>query len=1010
HKERHTARGSQLQRKDAYLQSANQSLNQKSEGNEPLSAKSLGEQSHGMSGQPFDTHVIQRKTSLPHSIYIPGDAKSNVFSPQSATSSATLPGSASPQGRRVGDMNLKIEHRSSISSTADSVMTTPKRSNSDTSALTKEDPERYDPSGGFRNVPMSNYGPNQRHQSFGSAEGVRHQSFGSGNVASSMRPSVQTSNDALNIGHLSLASPYQASPTVSMAHTGAPQFSQQTSVNSNYPPSRGTYVNQQGVPSFALPPPGYATQNSGSSSRADINMASSAPMSMSVTENQSVAMDGSMAQAPINDTTMYDPMGTPWFTPFGDGLHGLNRSPFAAIRDDFTSWLFSESQNNNQNQSPMDRQAQARQDHQYDYLYGAPFQPTFLGGEVPMVDLYPHMIPQQHPMAVTSILDTSLPESVLSEDKRASLIELIKSRFNERNHAPVKEQKEAILDGSIDEDAHVLSLRMMQTYISSFWYHFHPQLPILHKPTFVPDKTQNLLLLAMMAIGASCLDKMHGHEVTQKCAELSMFLAWHLRSEIFNDADFIPPAKLWVFQALLLLEIYEKMYASRALHERAHIHHATTITLMRRGSSLIGRSALDSPPSTSEEKSNHSANGSESNHRQSPTPDKWWSRWIKTEATRRVAFAAFAIDATHATMFGHSAVMIAHEMGQQRLPCDEALWSATTSAEVARTEASLRENGVRPILFLMGLKRILSGEGVRTNSFGRTILMAGLLSVSWHMNQKDLQINSLGVQQAVGGRDKWKKPLTRAYDRWKEDFDQSLAQSSDPAMSGTGHFTKGSHEDNVFESRTVLHHLAHMAMHVDVVDCQIYAGAARLLGRAITVQDYEKTQKRMKSWAPSAQARDATFYALRFLSEVLLADRSQTQSGSSIHSPTQFIEEQEYSARDDFLINRPWVLYFAALIVWSYGYALDGPIVEPVPKVTTMAEKHQDMCAFLQRVGGVETPEQLINIQGRNNCLGMLMVLHDAMRKTRWELLHEAANLVTKCVEKLTPSHPPQYS
>ena len=99
-----------------------------------------------------------------------------------------------------------------------------------------------------------------------------------------------------------------------------------------------------------------------------------------------------------------------------------------------------------------------------------------------------------------------------------------------------------------------------------------------------------------MAIGASCLDKIHGYEVTQAGAELSNFLAWHLRWEIFSDYNFRPPAKLWVFQALLLLELYEKMYSTRALHERAHIHHATTITLMRRGSSLIGRSALDSPP------------------------------------------------------------------------------------------------------------------------------------------------------------------------------------------------------------------------------------------------------------------------------------------------------------------------------------------------------------------------------------------------------------------------------
>jgi hypothetical protein len=37
----------------------------------------------------------------------------------------------------------------------------------------------------------------------------------------------------------------------------------------------------------------------------------------------------------------------------------------------------------------------------------------------------------------------------------------------------------------------------------------------VHKPTFSPDKTPNLLLIAMMAIGASFLDKIHCYEETQ---------------------------------------------------------------------------------------------------------------------------------------------------------------------------------------------------------------------------------------------------------------------------------------------------------------------------------------------------------------------------------------------------------------------------------------------------------------------------------------------------------------
>jgi hypothetical protein len=352
------------------------------------------------------------------------------------------------------------------------------------------------------------------------------------------------------------------------------------------------------------------------------------------------------------------------------------------------------------------------------------------------------------------------------------------------------------------------------------------------------------------------------------------------------------------------------------------------------------------------------------------------------------------MDSIHATMFGHSAVMVAHEM-RLPLPCDEALWSATSSSEVGRVEASLHSSGIKHTTFLDGLKKTLNGQTVRTNSFGRTILMAGLLSVSWHMNQRDLQVSSLGVSTVLGGRDKWRGSLTRAFDFWKQDFDKSLAKPNDFTSPGGAH-NNSSSDDNIFESRTVLHHLAHMAMHVDIVDCQIYAGANRLLGRSITVLDSNGARKRMKEhWAPTARARDATFYALRFLSAVLI-----TEEPSSAGRPP--VPRFNYSARNDFLLNRPWVLYFAALIVWSYGFALDGEVQQPYV-LTTYEDKERDMVRFLQRVGGVRAPDDLAKMPDRNACLGLLMLLRDMFRKTRWELLHEACNLLTNCMVQLVP-------
>ncbi|KAJ5081323.1 hypothetical protein NUU61_009587 [Penicillium alfredii] len=611
------------------------------------------------------------------------------------------------------------------------------------------------------------------------------------------------------------------------------------------------------------------------------------------------------------------------------GGETYNRSPFA-MADDFAAWLFSEPL------APLG--------------YGMmPFVQNQFYMNEPTYNNFCSVIPQ-HPMSVTSILDSGSAPAIISDDKRQELLQLMAARFNEAAYTAGAKRKDALMDGDLNNDRHVLSLRMMQTYIGSYWYHFHAQLPILHQPTFAADRTPNLLLLAMMAIGAATLDKIHGQAVTETAAELASFIAWHLRWEIFMDADFRPPARVWVFQALLLLEVYEKLFSTRALHERAHIHHDTTLTLMRRGSSLIGRSSFESPDTKEEDES--------------------WSHWIKAEATRRVAFAAFVLDSTHATMFGHSAKMVAHEL-RLPLPCDEALWAATSAAEVARVQSSLQSHGVRPVMFLDGLKRTLNGQPVRTNAFGRIILMAGLLSVSWHLNQRDLQISSLGVGQALGGRNKWRTALLQAFDHWRRDFNEALGPSAST------------------ELRDVLHGLAHMASHVEIVDLQIFAGAGRLMGRSITARDYSTAREKTVRWAAKASARDAAFYALKFLS-ACFADPA--------------FPSGQYAARDDYLLNRPWVMYFAALVVWCYGFALDGPL-RPAPALPTIADREHDLQMFLRRVGAAHGPNDLESMKGRNECLGLLMILRDSFVNSRWELLGEAARLLDSCIAKLRDVH-----
>lgn len=116
----------------------------------------------------------------------------------------------------------------------------------------------------------------------------------------------------------------------------------------------------------------------------------------------------------------------------------------------------------------------------------------------------------QQVMAVHNLLDQNAPEGSISEDKSEEIFDLIKDRFHENDVPPIHRRRDSIIGGDRSQGHHPLSRRMMQTYICSYWYNFSDQMPILHKPTFSSDQTPNLLILAMMTLGAACLERTHG--------------------------------------------------------------------------------------------------------------------------------------------------------------------------------------------------------------------------------------------------------------------------------------------------------------------------------------------------------------------------------------------------------------------------------------------------------------------------------------------------------------------
>ena len=568
----------------------------------------------------------------------------------------------------------------------------------------------------------------------------------------------------------------------------------------------------------------------------------------------------------------------------------------------------------------------------------------------------------------------------LSEPKSRELFELIDSDIFKVTHdgelGPfTAHARLTFLAGDREDQDHPLSRTMMQTYLLSYWEQFSDQIPILHRPTFSPDAAPAILLVAMLAIGTATLGTKHSGRATMTGMGLPNYLAWGVKWEMFRDRNFRAPASLWALQASILLEIYETLYSTGELHERAVIHHPSTIHLVRWGWSLVGTAGdtkLWTAASTSAPETGNAV-------------DDWWRRWIQMEATRRLAFATFVVDSMHSTIFGNSSIMTSNEVCIP-LPCDDELWKAASGAEVRKSMTPSMAAGTEPIKFLEALQRTMDGESVHTNSFGRKILLAGLLNVYIHRTSRDQLDRGIGniEYSAAGGG--WRLEVVKAVDSWKHDLEWARLPGSESWP--TALVAKCADSSIAF-----LHQLAHVAIHVDLLDCQILAGAKKLLGRRVGADSRRKAEANMKAWAQSVKGRDAAFHALCFLRSVLVpgADGAEPLNYGSGPQPT-------YSARTDALIYRPWVVYLSALVVWSYGFALEGPCGVLLP--LSNQERAEAAVAYLKRYGGLPSPVSLATLKGLNHNTPVLEVLKEAFSTTSWEFLRESSTqLLSNCIQ-----------
>ncbi|KAL1857584.1 hypothetical protein Daus18300_010224 [Diaporthe australafricana] len=522
---------------------------------------------------------------------------------------------------------------------------------------------------------------------------------------------------------------------------------------------------------------------------------------------------------------------------------------------------------------------------------------------------------------------------------------------------------------SLVRDHPLLSLQSVQTWLDLFFTQFNTTYPLIHMPTFNPSTTEPLLLLSILLLGATYLDK--------GAHQLAVCIHDVIRPSIFAHAGFSARPELWTLQTILLVECFGKSRAGQKQHDMSHLFHGLLINLIRRSDcqSIAKTPAPQDGVSLAEA----------------------WKLWAVAEQKKRLALLCFMWDTQHAVLFCQSLCMSAFEL-RCAMPCAQAIWEAPDAELWARAWPSPTRQPSSPSsdpaaapMFLPALRSYLTaqpgGTGVHNlDALGQVLILHGLMSIAWDMQRRDQ--TSLGVVSATGPAS-WKDLLSKAYDRWKVDFD-AYCHSAELASTEPG-AAEPSEWTAFAAAYRAVYHAAQALLNMDFLDVQIYAGARHILGRPVQQQDYVRSSRVVKRWASNSRERAATaaWHGAGMLRDLMTRDGGSGSGGSG-----KPIME---SAHLTSLFHVPWCLYLATLSCWAFHHAksarrgrfededhFDDDDSDGSDEIVWDSKKEMDDLV----AGMAGSARDVMVSQGRKRTNGLVWVVADVLSKVRWGIVH----------------------
>ncbi|KAI0889502.1 fungal-specific transcription factor domain-containing protein [Annulohypoxylon maeteangense] len=522
----------------------------------------------------------------------------------------------------------------------------------------------------------------------------------------------------------------------------------------------------------------------------------------------------------------------------------------------------------------------------------------------------------------------------------------------------IKAARPSAPNGSLLDLNHpLLSHPSLQSYCDLYFRRFNSTYPLIHQATFEPSNKEPLLLLSMILLGATYSEK--------EAHQLAVCIHDVIRPAIFSHASFNPKPDLWMLQTILLVECLGKDRAGQKQHDMSHLFHGMLINLIRRSDCQSVRPTRPCGGDCGEESTNDSS----------------WRQWVEAEEKKRLALLCFMWDTQHAVLFCQSLCMSAFEL-KLPLPCNQALWEAPTAAEWSRLSLFTANEP----MYLLALKSYITLDAHRAplhNSLSRIIIFHGLMSIFWDMRRRDQ--TSLGVI-AQGGR--WQSRLTAAYEAWKEEFDSfctrlegiTFAEMSKGAVSENAKI-----ELDVWRTAYVaVYHAAHVLLHSEFLDIQIFAGARHILGRSVQRADFIRSEKVIRRWATNVAQNPENASGL-------------ADAPSAAWHASQLLQNASRTLVDFDsmgLFHVPWCLYLATLTIWAFHHAgMKGLGSGSDDDSELVWDVQAEMSAIIDSMveAGIEG---LPEVQGTKRTGGLVWVMAEVLSKVRWGIVHAGVTVL----------------